>query len=144
MSHSMRGQIPNPHFRLPRLMSLSNSNARRPHRPANIQRRETFPRTSKLDNNLMGFSLVPTWLHLLDNQPISENSYPFNLSPTILSTYTSKATSSLTTPLCFDSPLGTISYSNDVDRQHWEEEKAYADGEEQNDDFEAVYRSFRY
>ena len=143
--HTMEMQIPNSNFNpLRRLISSSNSNAQRLHRPTNIHRRETFPRPSQFDDNLMSFSLVPTWLRLLDNQRTAEESYPFNFSPTVLSTNTSKATSPLNGPLCFDFPSGMAVSSNDVDRQHWEEETLWLDAEAQNDDLEILYKSFRY
>jgi hypothetical protein len=133
--------------------SSRTSNASYQRQPKNNSRPEISPARSDFDDNLLRFSLVPVWLQLVDDELLRtpEWEYPFPQtsarSPT-LSNSTSKPSSPLQAPLCFhtpppNSPSGTVSSSED-DRRYWDEEVVLFDGEEQNEDLEVVYKSFRY
>lgn len=156
MTPNIQIQKPNSSLKLPRPMFIASGtfNTRYPGQSENTRRPKNSPR-SYFDDNLTGFSLVPTWLQLVSDQlhQTSEKSYPFqqNSSPSpALSTCTSKPHSPLNTPLCFDtlqllnSPSGRTSSSEEDDRLYWEEEITWSDENEQIEDFEDVYKSFRY
>jgi hypothetical protein len=131
--------------------SSRTSNATYQRQSVNNSRRGNCPARSDFDDNLLRFSLVPGWLQMVDDELLrtSESEYPFPQTSTrspVLST-TSKPSSPLHAPLSFDTPInspsGTVSSSED-DRRYWDEEVLLFDGEEQNEDLEVVYKSFRY
>ena len=103
-------------------------------------------RTPEFDDNLVGFSLVPTWLLLVHNRPAPACAeYPFpeslEISPAS-SISSSQSNSPLPTPL--SQPFKSEkSFSSELeDRLYWEEQ--WSDEEEQEEDLEAVYNSIKY
>src|SRR5271169_3152319 len=125
MTHNVQIQKPNSFLNLPRptLISSSSSKTQGTHQSENTRRPEASSPRSELDDKLASFSLVPTWLQLVDDQlhRTSEKSYQNSSLSLALSTYTSKPNTPLNTPLCFDtqplnSPSGATLSSEDDDR----------------------------
>ena len=111
-------------------------------------------RAPELDDNLVGFSLAPTWLlpvHEILNRP-AEYPPPRGLDiSSAMSTASSQSNSPLNTPSATQSqspkPLGSeMSFSSEIeDRLYWEEEaERWSDEEEQREDLEVVYKSIKY
>jgi hypothetical protein len=155
----MQTQKPNQTVNFLRRRPTSMSLGVTPNTPSLHSKNTSPPQISsprpEFDDNLVGFSLVPTWLQLVYDQrnQSSQKSYPFPQNhSTAFSTYSSKSNSPLNGSLSFvpqplNSPSATsLLSSEDEDQQYWKEEDelAFPDGDEQNEDLEVVYRSFRY
>lgn len=133
-----------------RTSSSSNANANRVTRTCD-KCRSPQP-SSEFHDNLVGFSLVPSWLLFVDDHLNSPSEYPFpptyDVSCTLSassSTVTSLLNSRVQSPALGSSRPGLWSPSEMEDRMYWEEEYIQlSDSEEQMEDLEAVYRSITY